>query len=110
MANPKDFTETENTEDSEIPEVSEEDESDVETESENPEVEDDQQESHCSTYGCRYFLLTVVLIYFGIIGMAWFFMYLGRFSILRGFQHVKNTFNSTFSFENLITAGRDPPA
>ncbi len=104
MANPKNLTETENTaENPEIPEVSEKDETDVETEPGDPQVEEDQ-ESHCSKHGCRYFLLTVALIYFGIIGMAWFFMYLGRFSILRGFEHVTKTFNSTFSnLENLIT-------
>jgi len=104
-ANPEDLMETDDdvedpNDDVEDPEdISEENETtdvEAEPEDEDPIVAEDQ-ESHCSKYSCRYFLLTVVIIYFGIIGMALFFMYLGRFSVLRGYDNVIEIFNSTFS-------------
>lgn len=110
MANPKDLTGTVDDDVDEEPEVLEEDESSVveDEPDEDLEVDEDYEEPHCSKYGCRYFLLTVAIVYFGIIGMACFFMYLGRFSVLRGFNQVKEKFNSfTYAnFEN-VASGRD---
>lgn len=84
-----------------------------ETEEVNDEVDDDEsigdEEAHCSKYGCRYFLLAVAILYLSIICMACYFMYLGRFSVLRGFGQVKKTYNSfTFSNLKLVVTGRDP--
>ena len=109
MANPKDLTGTVDDDVDEEPEVPEEDESSVADDEPDEDLEvDEYEEPHCSKYGCRYFLLTVAIVYFGIIGMACFFMYLGRFSVLRGFNQVKEKFHSfTYAnFENVAT-GRD---
>jgi hypothetical protein len=109
MANSKDLNEIVDEDVTDIPELPE-DEATSEAESEeHSEGNNEDQEPHvCSKYGCRYFLLTIVFVYFGIIGMACFFMYLGRFSVLRGFDHVKKTFNS-ITFANLENVtGQDP--
>ncbi|KAI9562711.1 hypothetical protein GHT06_010165 [Daphnia sinensis] len=91
--------------------VMEEDDEAVTIEMETNDVEDliEKEEGHCSKYGCRYFLVTVAILYLSIICMACYFMYLGRFSVLRGFGQVKKTYNSfTFSNLKLLVTGRDP--
>lgn len=109
MANPKGLTDSVDNDFEEDPEVPEEEETsnDLGEDPEDHEVNEDE-ETHCSQYGCRYFLVTVVIVYFGIIGVGCFFIYLGRFSVLRGIDHVTEKFNSfTYAHFDVVT-GRDP--
>lgn len=108
MTNPENFAKNgvEEEVDDEAVEEETEDTGD-ELDPEDPMEEDEA--AHCSKHGCRYFLLTVAILYLTIVAMACYFMYLGRFAVLRGFGQVNKTYNSfTFSNLKLVVTGREP--
>lgn len=113
----KEYTEEEENE-NEVNEVTEE-ESDqdeaptdeaTEDESEQDEALTDEANvpTHFNRYGCCYCLITIVVCYICIVALGCYFMYLGRFSLFRGFAKAKRSYNS-LTMENLgrVATGRD---
>lgn len=56
---------------------------------------EENQRSHCDKFALRYCMGVAVFLYICTIGMACFFLYLGRFALFRGFAVVERTYNST---------------
>lgn len=69
---------------------------------------EENQRTHCDRLGCCYCLLSIAVLYILMIGVGCYFMYLGRFSLYRGFAKVKRTYNSmTWSNLGRVVVGNE---
>lgn len=73
----------------------------VDEEGDEQDSEQPEERSHCQRYRCAYFIVFLVLLFLLIAGVAAFCLYLGRFSMIRGYQSVNRTFHA-ITWDNFL--------